>query len=145
MIRQRTPKINAVRGELKLDIAQAALREETHQSQRPIHGLCGGRRRRPDRFLHGNPTSSYLWRNVMPHTEGWGDSLRAISLEWVTAARSREAARLLTACMEAIVHLVTWDDWPEDARPVFQGFRSPAGEAMVLENTSLSSACCPPP
>ena len=96
-------------------------------------------------FLHGNPTSSYLWRNVMPHTEGWGDSLRAISLEWVTAARSREAARLLTACMEAIVHLVTWDDWPEDARPVFQGFRSPAGEAMVLENTSLSSACCPPP
>jgi haloalkane dehalogenase len=47
--------------------------------------------------------------------------------------------------MEAIVHLVTWDDWPEDARPVFQGFRSPAGEAMVLENTSLSSACCPPP
>ena len=61
-------------------------------------------------FLHGNPTPSYLWRNVMPHTEGWGDSLRAISLEWVTAARSREAARLLTACMEAIVHLVTWDD-----------------------------------
>jgi len=96
-------------------------------------------------FLHGNPTPSYLWRNVMPHTEGWGDSLRAISLEWVTAARSREAARLLTTCMEAIVHLVTWDDWPEDARPVFQGFRSPAGEAMVLENTSLSSACCPPP
>ena len=96
-------------------------------------------------FLHGNPTSSYLWRNVMPHAEGWGDSLRAISLEWVTAARSREAARLLTTCMEAIVHLVTLDDWPEDARPVFQGFRSPAGEAMVLENTSLSSACCPPP
>jgi len=21
-------------------------------------------------FLHGNPTSSYLWRNVMPHLEG---------------------------------------------------------------------------
>ena len=22
-------------------------------------------------FLHGNPTSSYLWRNVMPHLKGW--------------------------------------------------------------------------
>jgi haloalkane dehalogenase len=23
-------------------------------------------------FLHGNPTSSYLWRNVMPHLSGLG-------------------------------------------------------------------------
>ncbi len=23
-------------------------------------------------FLHGNPTSSYLWRNIMPHCEGQG-------------------------------------------------------------------------
>jgi len=23
-------------------------------------------------FLHGSPTSSYLWRNVMPHCEGLG-------------------------------------------------------------------------
>lgn len=23
-------------------------------------------------FLHGNPTSSYLWRNIMPHLEGQG-------------------------------------------------------------------------
>lgn len=23
-------------------------------------------------FQHGNPTSSYLWRNVMPHVEGLG-------------------------------------------------------------------------
>jgi haloalkane dehalogenase len=21
-------------------------------------------------FQHGNPTSSYLWRNIMPHCEG---------------------------------------------------------------------------
>jgi haloalkane dehalogenase len=28
---------------------------------------------------------------------------------------------------------VGWDDWPENARKVFQGFRSPAGETMVLE------------
>ena len=23
-------------------------------------------------FLHGNPTSSYLWRNIAPHVEGLG-------------------------------------------------------------------------
>ena len=23
-------------------------------------------------FQHGNPTSSYLWRNIMPHMEGQG-------------------------------------------------------------------------
>ncbi len=23
-------------------------------------------------FLHGNPTSSYLWRNILPHLEGLG-------------------------------------------------------------------------
>ena len=26
----------------------------------------------PILFLHGQPTSSYLWRNVMPHVEGQG-------------------------------------------------------------------------
>src|ERR1700734_3508652 len=26
-------------------------------------------------FLHGNPTSSYLWRNVIPHLEGLGRCL----------------------------------------------------------------------
>lgn len=27
---------------------------------------------RPIVFLHGNPTSSYLWRNIIPHVEGLG-------------------------------------------------------------------------
>ena len=26
----------------------------------------------PILFLHGNPTSSYLWRNVIPHVSGHG-------------------------------------------------------------------------
>lgn len=26
----------------------------------------------PILFLHGNPTSSYIWRNIMPHVEGLG-------------------------------------------------------------------------
>jgi len=31
-------------------------------------------------FLHGNPTSSYLWRNVMPHLEGKG---RLIAIDMI--------------------------------------------------------------
>jgi haloalkane dehalogenase len=132
-------------------------------------------------FLHGNPTSSYLWRNVIPHLEklgrciapdliGMGDSDKlepsgperyrfvehrehldalldtlgvkndvtfvihdwgsALGFDW--ANRHREAVKGI-AYMEGIVQPVTWADWPEAARAIFQGFRSPAGDAMVLE------------
>ena len=133
-------------------------------------------------FLHGNPTSSYLWRNVMPHVVplgrcialdliGMGDSdklddpgperyrfvehrefldaaLAALGVEsnvaWVVhdwgsalgfdwANRHRGATRGI-AYMEALVRPVTWAEWPEAARRVFQGFRSDAGEGMVLDN-----------
>lgn len=129
-------------------------------------------------FLHGNPTSSYLWRNVIaevapvarclaPDLVGMGRSApnpsgsyrfvdharyldawfeavlpsgplvlvvhdwgSALGFHW--AARHRERVVGL-AYMEAIVRPLTWAAWPEAARGVFQGFRSPAGEAMVLE------------
>ncbi|WP_028920942.1 haloalkane dehalogenase [Pseudonocardia acaciae] len=131
-------------------------------------------------FQHGNPTSSYLWRNVMPHLEGLGrliacdligmgdsDKLEpsgpdrygyreqreflfalwerlglrrnvvlvvhdwgsALGFDWASQHPDRVAG---IAYMEAIVTPVSWDDWPADARKVFQGFRSPAGEEMVL-------------
>ncbi len=132
-------------------------------------------------FLHGNPTSSYLWRAVIPHLEplgrclapdliGMGDSDKlpgsgpgsyrfvdhrryldalldrldvrervtlvihdwgsALGFDW--ANRHREAVRGI-AYMEAIVRPMTWAEWPESARGIFQAMRSPAGEAMVLE------------
>ncbi len=132
-------------------------------------------------FLHGNPTSSYLWRNVMPHVEalgrcvapdliGMGDSDKLansgpesyrlaehqsyldrlldvlgvsqnvimvvhdwggpLGFGWLR--RHAEAAKGV-AFMETIVAPMNWDGWPEKARQVFQGFRSPAGENMVLE------------
>jgi haloalkane dehalogenase len=31
--------------------------------------VCGGS---PIVLLHGNPTSSYLWRNIIPHLSGVG-------------------------------------------------------------------------
>jgi haloalkane dehalogenase len=132
-------------------------------------------------FQHGNPTSSYLWRNIMPHLAdqgrciavdliGMGDSdkldnpgpdsyryvehreylfaawqalgvsdrVTLVIHDWGSAlgfdwAQQHPDAVLGIAYMEAIVRPVTWDEWPEAARPVFQGFRSEAGEAMVLD------------
>ena len=132
-------------------------------------------------FQHGNPTSSYLWRNIMPHLAdqgrciavdliGMGDSDKledsgpdrytllehrdyfdgaldalgvtsnvtfvihdwgsALGFDW--ANRHRDSV-IGIAYMEGIVRPVSWDDWPEAARGVFQGFRSPAGEDMVLD------------
>jgi haloalkane dehalogenase len=59
------------------------------------------------------------------HDWGW-----ALGFDW--ANRHRDAVRGI-AYMEAIVRPLGWDVWPEAATQVFQGFRSPAGEAMVLE------------
>jgi haloalkane dehalogenase len=135
----------------------------------------------PILFLHGNPTSSYLWRNVMPHLAGLGrciapdligmgdseklpdsgpDSYRlvehrhyldglletlgvtervtlvvhdwgsALGFDW--ANRHRDAVKGI-AYMEAIVRPLTWAEWPEPIRRLFQGFRSEAGEEMVLD------------
>lgn len=39
----------------------------------------------PILFVHGNPTSSYLWRNVMPHTSHQG---RAIAVDLIGMGRS---------------------------------------------------------
>ena len=135
----------------------------------------------PILFLHGNPTSSYLWRNVIPHLEsqgrciapdliGMGNSDKlddvgpgsyrfvehreyldalldqlgvtqkvtlvihdwgsALGFDW--ANRHRDAVSGI-AYMEAIVKPLTWDEWPKAAKAPFQGFRSPAGEGMILE------------
>jgi len=132
-------------------------------------------------FQHGNPTSSYLWRNIMPHLadqgrciaidligmgnsnklensgpesytllehrEYWDAALETLGItdnvtfvihDWGSAlgfdwANRHRDSVMGIAYMEAIVKPVTWDEWPEAARGVFQGFRSPAGEEMALE------------
>ena len=142
-------------------------------------------------FQHGNPTSSYLWRNVMPHLQdqgrciaidliGMGDSdkldnpdassytfvqhreyldgaLEALGVEsdvtlvihdWGSALgfdwanRHRDAVKGI-AYMEGIVRPVSWDEWPEAARGVFQGFRSTAGEEMVLDKNTFVERVLP--
>ena len=58
----------------------------------------------------------------------WGS---ALGFHW--ANRHRDAVNGI-CYMEGIVRPVTWDEWPDAARSVFQGFRSEAGETMVLEH-----------
>ncbi len=142
-------------------------------------------------FLHGNPTSSYLWRNVIPHLEGLGrciapdlvghgdsdklaesgpgayryvqhraylfalldqlgvsDDVTLVVHDWGSAlgfdwAFQHQDAVKGIAYMEALVKPVSWADWPEQARGVFQGFRSPAGEEMVLEKNVFVEAVLP--
>jgi haloalkane dehalogenase len=129
-------------------------------------------------FLHGNPTSSYLWRNVIAELEGsarclapdlvgmgdsgksgdgsyrfvdhvryidaWidaldlGDAITFVCHDWGSALAFHWAHRHPQRTkgivyMEAIVRPVTWEQWPEAARGIFQGMRSEAGEGMVLE------------
>ena len=133
-------------------------------------------------FQHGNPTSSYLWRNVMPHARrSWGAASRPTSSAWATRTSStpsgpdrytlrrapallRRAARSARRDAQRHARLHDWGsalgfDWARrhrdavkgiclhgsdrlpDARgpngrrgatQVFQGFRSAAGEDMVL-------------
>jgi haloalkane dehalogenase len=75
-------------------------------------------------FQHGNPTSSYLWRNIMPHLQGLGrliacdligmgasdkleDSGTALGFDWANRHRDRVQG---IAYMEAIVAPFTWPD-----------------------------------
>ena len=142
-------------------------------------------------FQHGNPTSSYLWRNVMPHLDGLGrlvacdligmgasdklddsgpdryhyaeqrdylfalwDALElgdrvifvlhdwgsALGFDWANQHRDRVAG---IAFMEAIAMPIDWSDFREPVRAVFQGFRSPEGESMVLEQNLFVETVLP--
>jgi haloalkane dehalogenase len=142
-------------------------------------------------FQHGNPTSSYLWRNVMPHLEGLGrliacdligmgasdklddsgpgryhyaeqrdylftlwDELdlgdrvilvlhdwgSALGFDWANRNRDRVAG---IAYMEAVTMPIAWSDFPGPMRDVFQGFRSPEGESMVLEQNVFVEGVLP--
>ncbi len=144
-------------------------------------------------FLHGNPTSSYLWRDVMPHLAplgriiapdliGHGDSdklpesegadrytfqvayeyldgflgnigaaenVALVLHDWGSAmgfhwACKHPGAVRGIAYMEAIVMpLPSWDDWPEKARGIFQGFRSTKGEDLIMKRNLFIEGVLP--
>lgn len=143
-------------------------------------------------LLHGNPTSSYLWRNVIPELVGKGrviapdligqgdseklpasagpgrysfevaydyldgllgeigadSNLTLVIHDWGSAlgfywAQQHPAALRGIAYMEGIVCPLTWDDWPEAARGIFQGFRSEKGEDMILQRNMFIEKVLP--
>ncbi len=65
--------------------------------------------------------------NVTLVIHDWGS---ALGFDW---ARQNEDKVRGIAYMEGIVCPVSWADWPDAATQIFQGFRSEAGEFMVLE------------
>ncbi len=67
----------------------------------------------------------------------WGS---ALGFDW--AHRNPERVQGI-AYMEAIVAPFSWQDWPESARKVFQGFRSGSGEEMVLEKNTFIEKVLP--
>jgi haloalkane dehalogenase len=67
----------------------------------------------------------------------WGS---ALGFDWANQHRDRVAG---LAFMEAIVMPIDWSDFPESVRAVFQGFRSPQGESMVLDNNMFVEAVLP--
>jgi haloalkane dehalogenase len=142
-------------------------------------------------FAHGNPTSSYLWRNVMPHLAGLGRLVAAdmigmggsgklspsgpdrygyseqrdylfalwdeldlggnvilvlhdwgsvLGFDWACQHRDRVQGIVF---MESIVTGSRWQDFPRDVVELFQGFRSPAGEHMVLDQNLWVEAVLP--
>jgi haloalkane dehalogenase len=65
--------------------------------------------------------------NVVFVIHDWGS---ALGFDWTY--RHPDKVKGLVY-MEAILFHYQWSDWPEDARKIFQGFRSPAGEEMILD------------
>ena len=143
-------------------------------------------------FLHGNPTSSFLWRNIMPYLEGKGrliapdlvgmgdsEKLEGSNAQSYTYVEHREYLFALLdaldirskvtlvlhdwgsglgfhwaqqhpdalkgiAFMEAIVApMPSWDSFPQGLVEMFQGFRSPAGEGMVLQDNMFVDLVLP--
>ena len=142
-------------------------------------------------FQHGNPTSSYLWRNIMPHLEthgrciaidliGMGDSekledsgdntysyhiqkkyfdacleelgihenITLVIHDWGSALgfhwAQEHPSQVKGICyMEGIVTPLIWEDWNQDAKAIFQGFRSEAGTEMILRKNLFIEAVLP--
>lgn len=175
----------------------------THDSKLPTKKFCEVNGRHlayveagsgdPVVLLHGNPTSSYLWRDVIPALAGCGriiapdligqgdsdklpasdgpdrysfevayayldgllgalDANQKVTLvlhDWGSAlgfhwAQLHPHQVRGIAYMEALVMpLPSWDNWPEKARGIFQGFRSLKGEDLILKRNLFIEGVLP--
>jgi len=79
-------------------------------------------------FLDGLLEVLGVSRDVVLVVHDWGS---ALGFDWARRHRGRVAA---IAYMEALVRpLAGWQEWPADARPIFQRLRSQAGDELILD------------
>jgi haloalkane dehalogenase len=134
----------------------------------------------PILFIHGNPTSSYLWRNIIPFVEPYG---RAIAVDLIGMGKSDKPdidyrfvdhAKYLQAFiekldlknitlvvhdwgsalgfnyamqhednvkgiafMEAFLIPLTWDEFPEATKKIFQTIRTPGAGYDLIVNKNF--------
>jgi haloalkane dehalogenase len=67
----------------------------------------------------------------------WGS---ALGFDW--AYRHPDRVRAI-AYMEAIVGTMRWDDWTPERRTLFQRFRSPEGERLILDENAFVEVVLP--
>src|SRR6185369_9921681 len=83
----------------------------------------------------GKPAIEYRFVDHARYLDAWFDALdlrrvtlvihdwgSALGFDWAARHPDRVAG---IAFMEAIVKPLSWAEWPDKARPVFQGFRTP--------------------
>jgi haloalkane dehalogenase len=88
----------------------------------------------PDYKYHGQ----YKYLSALLEGLDLGDKINLVIHDWGSAmgfqyARENSNRIKSISFMEAIVMPLQWDQWPENARNIFQLMRSDAGEEIVLE------------
>ncbi len=88
----------------------------------------------PDYKYHGQ----YKYLSTLLDSLELGDQINLVIHDWGSAmgfqyARENSNRIKSISFMEAIVMPLKWDQWPENARNIFQLMRSEAGEEIVLE------------
>jgi haloalkane dehalogenase len=107
-----------------------------------------------DKLEHPGPdtyrfaTHRDFLRGFIEAVIGWDDPLVLVGHDWGSALgfdwanHHRDRVRGIVY-MEAIVRPLGWSEWPEGSRRLFQGFRSAAGEELVLDKNMFVERVLP--
>jgi haloalkane dehalogenase len=101
----------------------------------------------------GAPDGSYRFVDHARYLDAWFEALGLTNVtlvvhDWGSALgfywayRHPERVRGI-AYMEAVVRPLTWEEWRDESRQIFQDLRSEAGEEMVLEKNLFIEGILP--
>jgi haloalkane dehalogenase len=99
------------------------------------------------------PDGAYRFVDHARYLDAWFDALGLYKVtlvvhDWGSALGFHWACRNPThtkalAYMEAIVQPLRWEDWNQQARPIFEALRGPAGEEIVLQENQFVERILP--